>query len=88
MHIDLWGPSPKPSRNGHSYNIAFVDAFTEYTWLYLFKHKSNVIHAFKLYHKYVATQFNSNMEDVQSDFVHRLTCPHTIMVQFRGSIDK
>ena len=47
IHSDLWGPSPVLSRNGYSYYVAFVDQFSRYTWIYLLKHKNDVLAAFK-----------------------------------------
>ncbi|XP_014629116.2 E3 ubiquitin-protein ligase SPL2-like isoform X3 [Glycine soja] len=40
IYTDLWGPSPVLSNTGYSYYVTFVDAHTQFTWLYLLKSKS------------------------------------------------
>lgn len=93
VYTDLYGPSPSPSSNGNSYYIAFVDAYSKYTWIYFLKHKSDAISSFILFKKYVKTQLYGKMKSIQSYFggefihftqflnelgiVHKLTCPHT-----------
>jgi len=43
IFIEIWGPSPVSSSNGSKYYIAFLDAFSRYTWLYLLHSKSQVM---------------------------------------------
>lgn len=70
-----------------------MDYFSRNTWIYLLKHKSDALSAFKLFKSYVSTQFNGNTKAISSDFggefrpftkvlneqgiVPILTCPHT-----------
>ena len=80
------------SSNGYKYYATFVDAYTRFTWLYLFKSKSDTLAIFKQFQTMVKTQFNLPIKAVQSDWggeyrpfskylpdlgiMHRLICPH------------
>lgn len=59
VYTDLWGPCPIPFNSGYKYYVALVDGYTGYTWLYFLKQKFEVTHAFKLFHTFVKTQFNT-----------------------------
>ncbi|KAK9668964.1 hypothetical protein RND81_13G099400 [Saponaria officinalis] len=41
IHIDLWGPYPIQTYNGHKYFLTIVDDFTRTTWTHLLSFKSN-----------------------------------------------
>lgn len=93
MHADLSGSSPSPSSCGYLYYIAFVDAYTRFTWIYFLNAKSDALHAFTQFHSQIQTQYSEKLKAVQSyfggefrpftkhlsdlDIHHRLTCPHT-----------
>lgn len=66
VHTDLWGPSPHPSSYEFHHYIAFVDAYTKYTWIYFLKQKSEVFHAFKLFLTFVKTQFYTIIKALKS----------------------
>lgn len=53
IHIDIWGPSPYPSCDGHHYFIIFIDDFTQFTWFYPVKFKSELFHVFQVFQKIV-----------------------------------
>lgn len=55
---DLWGPSPISSSSGYRYYVTFVDAHTQFSWLYLLKSKSDTPSIFKQFQTMVKTQFN------------------------------
>ena len=90
---DLWGPSPIKSSSGYSYYISFIDAYSRYTWLFLLKEKSGALDAFNQFLALAATQFNSTIKSIQTDWGgefrpfsrllaskgihHRIICPHT-----------
>lgn len=40
VYSDLWGPSPYPSTEKHSYYFIFIDAYSRFTWMFPSKHKS------------------------------------------------
>ena len=46
VHSDVWVPAPVKSSNGFQYYVHFVDAYFKFTWLYLLKHKSDVLDIF------------------------------------------
>ena len=90
--MDLWGPAPVAS-HGFLYYIAFVDAFSRFTWIYPLKHKSDALQTFKIFKALVENRFCDKIKMIQSDnggeflsfksFVqacgieHRFTCPYT-----------
>ena len=39
IHYDVWGPYPITTQGGSSYFVIFVDDFSRYTWIYLFKNR-------------------------------------------------
>lgn len=56
IHYDVWGPCPVASVNGTRWFVTFIDCFTRMTWIYMMKHKSDVIRCFQDFHKMVSTQ--------------------------------
>ena len=48
IHSDVWGPSPIATQGGSRYFVIFVDDFSRYTWIYLFKIVPNFL-------KYIVT---------------------------------
>lgn len=49
VHIELLGPAYFPFTSGYLYYLAFVDAFTKFTWIYFMSHRFEAFHAFELY---------------------------------------
>ena len=47
IHYDVWGPSPISTPGGSRYFVIFVDNFSRYTWIYLFKNRSEL---YQIYH--------------------------------------
>jgi histone deacetylase 1/2 len=45
IYSDVWGPA-QTSVSGHQFYVSFVDAYSQFTWLYLLKHKSDVFKVF------------------------------------------
>ena len=93
VHSDLWGPSPVISHTENQYYLIFVDDFTQYTWLYPLKLKSDVVLVFLDFQLHVECQFSPKIINLQSDWggefqvLHkhlmqqgialRVFCPHT-----------
>ncbi|KAJ9545281.1 hypothetical protein OSB04_024988 [Centaurea solstitialis] len=46
IHSDVWGPAPYPSVGGARYFVIFVDDHTQFTWIYLMKHHSELPHIY------------------------------------------
>ena len=56
--------APPSWSNGYSYYISFVDAYSIYTWIYLLKQKSDALSEFKLFQKFVDTQFQVKIKSI------------------------
>ena len=67
VHSDVWGPSPLTSLLGFNYYIIFVDDYSRFTWLFLLKHKTEVLSVFKHFKSMVETQFNSKLKILRTD---------------------
>lgn len=46
VFADVWGPAPSISTEGYRYYLSFVDACTNYNWIYLLSEKSEVLDCF------------------------------------------
>lgn len=93
VECDLWGPASITSDYGYKHYIAFVDAYTRYTWIYFLKFKSEVTNVVKQFVTQVERQFDRKLKIFQTDggaefkplkhffnekgIIHRYTCPHT-----------
>ena len=67
VHSDVWGPAPVISTNDFQYYILFVDEYSKFTWLYLLKHKSNVLDIFKFFKAIVEKQLDSKIKVLRTD---------------------
>ena len=47
IHSDVWGPSPISTPGGSRYFVIFVDDFSRYTWIYLFKNRSELYQIYR-----------------------------------------
>jgi histone deacetylase 1/2 len=52
IYPDVWGPA-ETSVSGHNYYVSFIDAYSCFTWLYLFKRKSDVFDVFVQFQTHV-----------------------------------
>ena len=43
VHCDIWGPFNTLTHAGRSYFVTIVDDNSRYTWIYLLKHKSDIL---------------------------------------------
>ena len=62
VHSDIWGPAPVTSLGGFSYYVCFIDDFSRYTWLYLLRHRSNVLSVYRQFSAMVFTQFGKRIK--------------------------
>jgi histone deacetylase 1/2 len=63
---DVWGPAPT-SGGHHNYYVSFIDDYSKFTWIYLLKHKSDVLAAFISFQKLVERKFDRKNRTIQSD---------------------
>ena len=67
IHSDVWGPSPVSTASGYRWFVIFVDDCTHMSWLYLLKHKDEVLSVFKSFHVMVQTQFSTKIQILRFD---------------------
>jgi hypothetical protein len=67
VHSDVWGPSTVTSLLGERWYVTFIDGSSRCTWLYLLKHKSEVLSVFKDFYNMVQNQYNVNVKILRSD---------------------
>lgn len=67
MHYDVWGPCLVTAVSGAKWFVTFIDCFTRMTWIYMMKHKNEVIKCFQDLHKMVNTQFNAKVRILRFD---------------------
>jgi len=93
VFVDIWGPSYVTASDGSMYYIAFLDAFSRYTWLYLITSKFQATTIFLRFKLLVEKQTGFLIKCIQTDnakefisltkilhdhgITHRFTCPHT-----------
>ena len=78
VHTDLCGPMQTPSLTGNVYFMTFIDDFSQKTWVYLLKQKSQSFHVFKSFKAMVEKESdrfikvlrsNRGVEYMSNDFV-------------------
>ena len=67
IHYDVWGPSPISTPGGSRYFVIFVDDFSRYTWIYLFKNRSELYQIYRDFTKMIETQFSKSIKVFRSD---------------------
>jgi hypothetical protein len=67
IHSDVWGPSPTSTISGIRWFVIFIDDCTRMTWLYLLRHKTEVLSVFQSFHTMVQTQFSAKIQILRSD---------------------
>jgi len=66
IHSDVW-TSPVTVISGPKYFVTFIDCYSRMTWVYLMKHKSEVLEYFKTFYDYVKNQFGTSIQILWSD---------------------
>jgi len=93
VYIDIRRPAPISSTNGERYYVAFLDAYSRYSWIYIVHAKSQIASVFATFKTFTETQTNHKLKSIQIDNAkeflnvdiflkkhgirHRLTCPYT-----------
>ncbi|GKA24259.1 zinc finger, CCHC-type containing protein [Tanacetum coccineum] len=67
IHADVCGPFKIMSKQGASYFITFIDDFSRYGYVYLFKHKHEVFDSFKVFQKEVENQLGKTIKSLCSN---------------------
>jgi transposase InsO family protein len=67
VHSDVWGPAPFTTEGGCRYFVIFVDDYFRFTWIYMLKHRSDLVPVFQTFHKMIQTQFSRTIKVFQSD---------------------
>ena len=57
IHSDVWGPFPISTPGGSRYFIIFVDNFSRYTWIYLFRNRFELYQIYCDFTKMIETRF-------------------------------
>ena len=61
IHSDVW-TSPVTAISGAKYFGTIIDCYSHMTWVYLMKHKSEVLEYFKTFYAYVKNQFGTSIQ--------------------------
>ena len=67
IHYDVWGPSPITTQGGSRNFVIFVDDFSRYTWIYLFKNRSKLSQIYHDFTKMIETRFSKLIKVFRSD---------------------
>jgi len=67
IHIDLWGPYRILAHGKYLYFMTIVDDFTQATWTYLLKYKSQSFACLQAFCSYASTQFGRQVQTIRSD---------------------
>jgi hypothetical protein len=49
FHYDVWGPSQMVSLSSHQWFVSFIDDFSQTTWVYLLKDRSEMFFVFQIF---------------------------------------
>ena len=66
IHFDAWGPSPISTQGGSRYFVIFVDDFSQYFWIYLFKIRYELYQIYHDFTKMIETQFSKPIKVFRS----------------------
>ena len=67
IHSNVWSPSPISTPGGSRYFVIFVDDYSRYTWIYLFKNCSELYQIYRDFTKMIETQFSKPIKVFRSD---------------------
>ena len=66
IHSNVWGPSPISTPGGSRSFVIFVDDFSRYTWIYLFKNCSELYQIYRDFTKMIETQSSKPLKVFRS----------------------
>ena len=67
IHSDVLGSSPITTQGGSRYFVIFMDDFSQYTWIYIFKNRSELYQIYRNFTKMIETQFSKLINVFRSD---------------------
>ena len=67
VHSDVWASCPVVSPTGFQYFVTFVDDYSQTTWLYLMKNRSELFSHFRVFCAEIHTQFHVYVQNLRSD---------------------
>ena len=67
IYYDVWGLSKIPTLGGSQWFVTFINDCTRMTWLCLMKSKYEVNLHFQKFYKTIRTQYNAQIQVLQSD---------------------
>jgi hypothetical protein len=67
FHTDVWGPAVRSSSGGRYY-VSFIDDFSQFSWIYILKNKSDVHRIFTEFQTLVERLLNKKILTIQSDW--------------------
>ncbi|KAA0065480.1 Cysteine-rich RLK (receptor-like protein kinase) 8 [Cucumis melo var. makuwa] len=67
VHADIWGPFKIPSYGGYKYFLTLVDDCLRFTWVYMLRQKSDVLHIVPKFFQLIETQFSKVIKSFRSD---------------------
>ena len=70
IHYDVLGSFPISTPGGSRYFVIFVDDFSRYTWIYLFKNRSKLYQIYRDFTKMIETQFSKPIKVFRFDNAH------------------
>jgi hypothetical protein len=53
VHFDVWGFFLFTIDGGSRYFVIFVDDYSRFTWIYMLKHRSDLVPIFQTFHKMI-----------------------------------
>ncbi|GKB31868.1 retrotransposon protein, putative, ty1-copia subclass [Tanacetum coccineum] len=83
IHTDVCEPFRTVSREGANYFITFIDDFSRYGFVYLMKHKHEVLETFKVFHNEVENQLDTQPSENTSE-AHNKVAPIKVEPQNVG----
>lgn len=67
VYLCVWGPA-RTSVGGYKYSVSFLDDFSDFSWIYFFKHKPDVVHTFLHFQQHVERLFDTKIHTIQTDW--------------------
>lgn len=61
-HSNIWGPAPIPTVSGFRYFVVFVDDYSCFTWICMFKHRSTLSQMYIAFANMIHTQFSRKLK--------------------------